>query len=596
MYYKDYQQKPLFITVPDYDELFPKMSVQRVIDNFVNSLDLRDVEATYKEGGAPPYHPSVLLKVVLYAYSRNIYGCRPIADLCHMDLVCQWFTNFESPSFSTINRFRSEHLGDERTVGVFAKLVEILVSDGLVNFEECTYVDGTTIESRASRTKLVWVQSQRRFAEQNRAKIEAIVESARRAQQEDAEGLADDGGDSHDDDASSSSPASNGDKSPASSDEIGNKKKRDRSVHMSAEQVGKIRSELAEGNLNLSAAAKRELEERLEKADIYRQRDEMCGGKSGTASTDPDRVAMHPKEDPCHTGPCRPMYNVQFMTQSQFLTWFDLFGVPTDVSTFPMFLDTLPKEFTPATIAADAGYGSYENYMFAIGKGIDPYLKYSMYDKERSSRFIPDPYQAEYLPEQADGTLKCPGGTLHKIREVTETKNGVTTTEEYYRTNQCASCPFHNQCHRKYLKDYREVRRKKEWHQIKPLIKEKLDSDEGNTLLRNRTKDVEPTFAHTKWSGAYRRFRHFGIDKCRMDLAIRAIAHNLKKYTAHLKRHTSGHTGTHSHAHNRLIIAQNSAILAIWSQIKQISQNICAKTIFSENRPTFQQIDLVAAL
>ena len=168
----------MFIPVPGYDELFPRLSVQRVINNFVDGLDLRDVEATYKEGGAPPYHPSVLLKVVLYAYARNIYGCRPIADLCRLDAVCQWFTNYEAPSFSTINRFRSVHLGDERTVSLFTRLVETLVSEGMVSFEECTYVDGTTVESRASRTKLVWAQTQRRYAEQNTAKIKAIVENA----------------------------------------------------------------------------------------------------------------------------------------------------------------------------------------------------------------------------------------------------------------------------------------------------------------------------------------------------------------------------------------------------------------------------------
>lgn len=178
MIFKDYQQKPMFIVLPQFDELFPRGSVQRIIDRFVDKLDLSEVEKTYKEGGCPPYHPKVLLKVVLYAYSRNIYGCRPIADLCRLDMICQWFTNFESPSFSTINRFRSEHMGLERTLKVFSELVEILVGDGLISFEQCTYVDGTTVESRASRTKLVWNQTCRRYAESNTQKIEEILKAA----------------------------------------------------------------------------------------------------------------------------------------------------------------------------------------------------------------------------------------------------------------------------------------------------------------------------------------------------------------------------------------------------------------------------------
>ena len=580
MYYKDYLQKPLFIATPGYEKLFPVLSVQRVIDNFVNSLDLSEVEATYKPGGAPPYHPSVLLKVILYAYSRNIYGCRPISELCEMDMVCQWFTNFEAPSFSTINRFRTVHLGDERTLALFAELVKILVNDDLVSFEECTYVDGTTVESRASRTKLVWVQAQRRFSEMNTNKINAIVNNARQAQAEDAkELLAEEDGNAQQGEVDNAEPTNNENESAEStesSDEQGEKKKRTRAVHMSEDQVRQIREELHAGKLNLSKAEEKELEERLDKADHYREVDQMCGDKSGTAITDPDSVAMHPKDDVMRKGQCRPMYDVQFMTQSQFILWFDLFGVTTDISAFPLFLNSLPQEFTPAMLAADAGYGSYENYLLAISRGIDPYFKYSLYDKESSPRFIPDPYKAEYLPELPDGSLKCPGGILRKTREAIEKKNGITYTMAYYRTDQCANCPFRDKCHGSTPKDYREVKRKKEWHLLKPQIKEKLDSELGQALLANRSKDVEPTFAHTKWAGAYRRFRHFGVKRCRMDLGLRAIAHNLKKYISHLKELIKGGLSPHLRAHYSPKTAQNSPIAAFWGTSIRIFRKIRA--------------------
>ena len=71
-------------------------------------------------------------------------------------------------------------------------------------------------------------------------------------------------------------------------------------------------------------------------------------------------------------------------------------------------------------LAADAGYGSYENYLLAISRGIDPYFKYSLYDKESAPRFTPDPYKAEYLPELPDGSLQCPGGILRKTALLTQ--------------------------------------------------------------------------------------------------------------------------------------------------------------------------------
>lgn len=537
MRFKDHLQRPMFIILPQYDELFPKGSVQRVIDNFVNKIDLSDVEATYQEGGAPPYHPSVLLKVVLYAYTRNIYGCRPISDLCRQDMVCQWYTCFEAPSFSTINRFRSEHMGLERTVSVFSDLVRILVADGLVCFEECTYTDGSTMESRASRTQLVWAQTCRRYAEGNAARIEELVAEARQQQEADAasEAAASDAGetDAHGggtEAVSAGTPEATAE--TADTETKGGKKKRGREVHMSAERVEEIRREMRSGNLGLSDSKREELEDRLDRADRYRREDDLCGDRSGTAVTDPDSVAMHPKDDVRRTGPCLPMYNMQMMTQNQFILWAGLYGRTTDVSVFGPFMQSVPGWMVPLKMAADAGYGSTENYLLAESLGTEPFFKYPLYDKECGERFKPSPYVSEYMPVLPDGSLQCPGGVMEKAWERTEEKNGVSVTTVCWRTERCAQCPHRQECHGKNPRDSREVRRKKEWAEIKPAVKARLDSDEGRLLLRNRSKDVEPTFAHTKWAGDYGRFRHFGVGKCTMDLFIRVIAHNLKKYAA----------------------------------------------------------------
>lgn len=540
MRFKDYNQRQLFIYLPEYDTLFPKGSVQRVIDNFVNSIDLSDVLDTYLPGGAPPYHPSVILKIVLYAYSKNIYGCRPISDLCRYDLVCQWFCNFENPSPSTINRFRSEHLGLERTVDIFIKLVRILLKDGLVSFEQCTYVDGTTIESRASRTKLVWTQSIRRFAEGNTKRIEELMAAARTQQQldkdeEDAKGNPSNGNDSQPkDNVAGSEPVSDaGVKNDATVNNEAKdtgKKKRDKDVHMSSERVEDIRKQIESGELQLTEGKKNELIERLNRADRYRHEDELCDDKSGTAITDPDSVAMHPKDDVRHIGPCLPMYNLQLMTQSQFILWGCIFGKASDMSAFAPFLSSIPDEFIPSRMAADAGYGSTENILLAQKRNITPFFKYALYEKECAPNFKENTFLAEYMPELPDGNLKCPGGTLVKQRETVDECNGVTTTTVYYHTDDCAQCPLRSKCHGKNLRDYRDVKRKKEWAQLKPVVKANLNSEEGQQLLRQRSKDVEPTFAHTKWNGAYKRLRHFGSVKCMTDLFIRFIAHNLKKY------------------------------------------------------------------
>lgn len=50
----------------------------RVIDAVVESLDLSEFKKLYSERGRCPYHPKMMLKIILYAYMNNIYSCRKI--------------------------------------------------------------------------------------------------------------------------------------------------------------------------------------------------------------------------------------------------------------------------------------------------------------------------------------------------------------------------------------------------------------------------------------------------------------------------------------------------------------------------------------
>ena len=91
----------------------------------------------------------MLLKVVFYAYMNNIYSCRKIEDALKYHIHYMWLSGSQTPSFSTINRFRSEHLKD--TVNkLFSQVVGLLVDMGQISLEE-QYIDGTKMESVANK-------------------------------------------------------------------------------------------------------------------------------------------------------------------------------------------------------------------------------------------------------------------------------------------------------------------------------------------------------------------------------------------------------------------------------------------------------------
>lgn len=50
----------------------------RLVNSVVDGLDLERFRKLYRERGRSPYHPRMMLKVIIYAYMNNIYSCRRI--------------------------------------------------------------------------------------------------------------------------------------------------------------------------------------------------------------------------------------------------------------------------------------------------------------------------------------------------------------------------------------------------------------------------------------------------------------------------------------------------------------------------------------
>ena len=79
----------------------------RMVDALVEGLNLESFRKLYKECGRSPYHPKMMLKVILYAYMNNVYSCRKIEKLLLRDIHFMWLAGNEKPDFITINRFRN---------------------------------------------------------------------------------------------------------------------------------------------------------------------------------------------------------------------------------------------------------------------------------------------------------------------------------------------------------------------------------------------------------------------------------------------------------------------------------------------------------
>ena len=140
----------------------------RLVNSVVDSLDLERFKKLYRERGRSPYHPRMMLKVIIYAYMNNIYSCRRIEQALRRDIHFIWLAGYEKPDFITINRFRLR-VKDEID-NVFTQLVLILAERGFISLE-VEYIDGTKMESKANKYTFVW----KKTVVKNHAKLQQKI-------------------------------------------------------------------------------------------------------------------------------------------------------------------------------------------------------------------------------------------------------------------------------------------------------------------------------------------------------------------------------------------------------------------------------------
>lgn len=489
------------------DENIAENGPVRVVNAVVDSLNLDRFKKLYKETGRCPYHPRMLLKVIIYAYMNNIYSCRRIEKLLLRDIHFIWLAGYEKPDFITINRFRNR-VKDE--IGnVFTQLVLILAEKGFVSLD-VEYIDGTKIESKANKYTFVW----RKTVERNRAglmdKIRALLEQV-------DEAIAQDN--------AAESPAV--EFTPAQLTEIVDELKN------SLAQAPEAKDKEEKKALRVKKEQVKELETHRDKLAEYDKHLETLGERNSYSKTDPDATFMRMKEDAMNNGQTKPGYNLQIGTENQFITDFGLFHNPTDTLTLIPFYESFRSRFgrLPSVGVADSGYGSEENYRFMQEDGMEAFVKYNFFHKEQRPRYRPNAFhQDSFYYNETEDYYVCPMGQ-HLTRIGTrrsKTASGYVTESARYRAQRCAGCPLRGSCY-KSKSDRRTIEVNHRLNAYKRQARERLLSEEGIRHRGRRCIEPEAVFGQMKYDMAYRRFRHLGKDKVTMDFAFFAIAFNLKK-------------------------------------------------------------------
>ena len=117
-------------------------------DTVREELDLSAIFAAYdEERGYPPYHPTMMVALLLYAYSRGLYSSRRIAQACEERVDFMAVTAMNQPDFRTIAKFRRRHL--KALSDLFVQVLKLCQAAGLVKLGHVA-LDGSKIAANAS--------------------------------------------------------------------------------------------------------------------------------------------------------------------------------------------------------------------------------------------------------------------------------------------------------------------------------------------------------------------------------------------------------------------------------------------------------------
>ena len=153
------------------------------ISNVVDQLDLSAITARYEEErrGGPPYHPRMMVKVLLYGYCNGVASSRRIARRLHEDIAFQVLAANNTPDFRTISDFRKDHL--EALADLFLQVLELCQQAGLVKLGHVA-LDGTKVRTNASKHKAMSYGRMKEKENQLQAEVDDLL---RRAQEVDEE-------------------------------------------------------------------------------------------------------------------------------------------------------------------------------------------------------------------------------------------------------------------------------------------------------------------------------------------------------------------------------------------------------------------------
>ena len=497
---------PLFLS--DYlDLLDPVLTFDRLMGGIDLNKYLTDIPE-YTTGRLR-YNPVNMLKTVLFGFMTSGYcSLRELEDNCKVNIRFMYLMDHQTPSYRTFGYFINEILQD-KIENIFNDINHAIFNEEHVDLQHL-YIDGSKFEANANKYTWVWKKATEKFRYKLYEKITAEIEEIN------AE-IA----------WSGVQITTNPEYVPDYLNEI-------------VEQLVLL-WELDKSTFVYGSGKRKSKEQRhyehlttfCQKLQEYMQKIEICGpNRNSYSKTDNSATFMRIKTDYMGNDQLLPAYNVQIGVADEYIAVVDVNHYRSDMDCFVPLMEHFKQTygFYPKYPVADAGYGSYNNYIFCEQNGIEKYMKFPMFKKETKDRkYHEDPFRAVNFRIDEQGVMRCPNDkAFHFLYRKNVRGNQYGRKEELYECEDCSGCPYAEKC--KKTDKNRTVRINQELTSMHQEVIEHLESIHGALLRMNRSIQAEGTFGIMKNDRWYKRIVRRGIHSVKLEVLLVAIGHNLYKY------------------------------------------------------------------
>ena len=393
--FKDYNMNQLVLPL-DLEVKLQKNDIAFHVHHLVESIPPEAFEAFLRNEGCPAYHPRMMLKIILCAYTQSVFSGRKIESLLKDSLRMMWLAQGYEPTYRTINRFRVQPEVKELIRQCFVQFRCQLVQEKFID-QEAIFIDGTKIEANANKFTFVWRKSIEKYHN-------GLIEKSNQLYDELLE--------------------------KEIMPEIERENEKELALEDLAQMVEKVDEVISEYDRKIEDSsdvaerkalrierkfpkqARKQLIDYIVRKLKYQRDFEIFDERNSYSKTDPDATFMRMKDDYMKNGQLKAGYNIQVATEGQYALAYSIFPNPTDTRTLIPFLDEIEQHYfkLPNHIVADARYGSEQNYDDILSnRKREALITYNMYLKEQKKKYKQNEFNtATWDYDEENDQYTCP--------------------------------------------------------------------------------------------------------------------------------------------------------------------------------------------